>query len=106
MISSVLQEELRTFNLIFLNFHVLTPVAALQEETISCLFQRTQCLFNTAHSLNDILITGGIAHAETLRVAKGITADCSDMTFLQQIHGEVCAVTDNGPVRRFLAVET
>ena len=58
------------------------------------LVQFCTAFLDSAHSLNDIFVACGIAHAEAFRVTEGIAADCCHVTNFKQIHCEVVGVFD------------
>ena len=70
---------------------------------IERLFQFTQCLFDATQCFDDVLVAGGITHAEALGRAECIAANSRYMTFFEQIHGEVRGGLDN-LVAKLLAI--
>ena len=60
--------------------------------------------FNAGYSLDDVLIAGGIAHAQVAWAAEGVACHACHMGFLEQIDGEVASIVDDG-VAAFLAKE-
>ena len=58
------------------------------------LFQLSQHFLDSAHRLPDIVIAGGITHAETLRITEGITTNGGYMSFFQQVHCKIVGIVD------------
>ena len=59
------------------------------------LVQFCTAFLDSAHSLDDVLVACGIAHAEALWVTEGIAADCCHMTYFEQVHCKVVGVLDS-----------
>ena len=69
------------------------------------LFQTGKGFLDTLHSFHDVLVAGGVTHAEAFRTSEGVAAYGSNVTNLQEIHSQVCAGVDNS-VTILLAEET
>ena len=69
------------------------------------LFQTGKGFLDAFHGFHDVLVAGGVTHAEAFRTSKGISAYGSNVAHLQEIHSQVCAGVDN-TVAIFLAKET
>ena len=68
------------------------------------LFQTGKGFLDAFHSFHDVLVAGGVTHAEAFRTSKGITAYGGYMAYLQEIHGKVGTGVDNS-VTIFLTEE-
>ena len=60
------------------------------------LFQLGEGGFDACHSLDDVLVASGIAHAQVAWAAECIACHTSHMCLLEQVDGEVASVVDNG----------
>ena len=58
------------------------------------LLQSGESLYDAAHGLDDVLVAGGVAHAEALGAAEGVAAYGGYVAHLQQVHGQVGAGVD------------
>ena len=70
----------------------------------SNLFQFEQCFSYSPECLADVVVAGGVAHAETFRVAEGVASDGGHVCLFEEIQCEVGGVGDGFPVAA-LAVE-
>ena len=62
-----------------------------------------QCLLDAAHSLHDVLITGGVAHTDTLRRTERVAAYAGYVALLEEVHGEVRSGLDD-LIAEFLSI--
>lgn len=60
------------------------------------LFQSGGYFFYSTHGLLDIVVAGGVAHAEAVGISESITTNRRNVAFLKKIHRKIGGVVDNG----------
>ena len=68
------------------------------------LFQLGEGGFDAGYCFDDVLIAGGVAHAQVAWAAEGVACHTCHVGLLEQVDGEVASVVDNG-VATLLAKE-
>lgn len=63
-------------------------------KTYFFLSQSGQGFFNPFHGLDNVFVTGGIAHTEAFGGSESVATHCSYMSHFKQVHGKVGGVVD------------
>ena len=61
-------------------------------------------LFDTFHCFGDVVLAGGIAYAEVVACTKCVAADGGYVSFVEEEHGEVVSIADEGVSYFFVEV--
>ena len=74
--------------------HLSLGAASFCWSEYGILLQFGQRLLDAAHGFNDVLVAGGVAHAEAFGRTEGIAADGCHVAYLKEVHSEVGRIVD------------